>query len=275
MTGTSLHFMKERIKNFLKKKSVYYHLKYSGLFRLYETIFKPRQAKQRQTEISFYQSFLPRCRLIFDIGAYDGHKTSAFLAISDRVVCCEPDEENFKVLSIRFRNHKNRVVIENKAVSDKEGEARLHIHHDASAFNTLSGKWAKLLEDDNKQKWNEEIRFVQTKTVITTTLDRLVAKYGVPDFIKIDVEGFEQWVLKGLSHRVAFVSFETLLPEYAEELQSCLSRIEALCTTASYNIALQEKLVLEKFVSKTELDAWLATHKPALSFEVVAKMVNE
>jgi len=267
--------MKERIKKFLKKKNIYYHLKYSGLFRLYQAIFKPLERERQKKEISFYKSFLPPCNLIFDIGAYDGHKTAAFLAISKRVVCCEPDEENFKVLKIRFRNKKKRVIIENKAVSDKKGEAQLHIHHEASAFNTLSDKWMKLLEDDNKVKWDEKITFAKSKTVATTTLDILIRKYGTPDFIKIDVEGFEQRVLKGLSHRISFLSFETLLPEYAVELERCLAFIEQLCASATYNIAQHEKLVLDRFVIKTELNNWLADHKPSLSFEIVAKMTKE
>jgi len=267
--------MKEWIKKFLKKKNVYYHLKYSGLFHLYRAVFKPGELKRHKEEILFYKSFLPTCNLIFDIGAYDGHKTAAFLALSKRVVCCEPDEENFKVLNIRFRGKRNRVIIENKAVSDKEGEARLHIHHAASAFNTLSDRWAKLLEGDNMVKWDEKISFAQSKTVATTTLDNLISKYGIPDFIKIDVEGFEQWVLKGLSHSVSFLSFETLLPEYAVELERCLAFIEQLSASATYNIALHEKLVFDRFVSKTEMNKWLSDHKPFLSFEIVAKMTIE
>jgi FkbM family methyltransferase len=41
-----------------------------------------------------------------------------------------------------------------------------------------------------------------------TTLDELIGKHGVPVFIKIDVEGFEEAVLQGLSQPVRALSFE-------------------------------------------------------------------
>ena len=41
-----------------------------------------------------------------------------------------------------------------------------------------------------------------------TTLDSLIARHGVPTFIKIDVEGFEFEVLVGLSRPINAISFE-------------------------------------------------------------------
>jgi FkbM family methyltransferase len=78
-------------------------------------------------------------RLIFDIGAYDGHKT-AFLELADKVVSCEPDAHNFRTLRIRFRNCRSSVVLENKVVSDHPGRDIYYIHHAGSAFNTPNPK---------------------------------------------------------------------------------------------------------------------------------------
>jgi FkbM family methyltransferase len=264
--------MKSAIKKILHKRGLYYSLKYSRLFHLYQLLFKPAEIKQQRQEIAFYKSFLPGCKLIFDIGANNGHKTEAFLAIAEKVICCEPDSEGFTILKTRFRNKKKKVILENIALSDKEGSAEMHIQHPGSAFNTLSNKWMKLLEDDNKEKWNEKIKFTGTQTVQTTTLDQLIEKYGVPDYIKIDVEGFEQWVLNGLSRRVAYLSFETLLPDYVIEMQACLSHIENLDNLAAYNIAQHEKLVFPDFVKKDELKEWLNANSNAMSFEIVVKM---
>jgi FkbM family methyltransferase len=264
--------MKIAIKKILHGKDLYYSLKYSRLFYLYQWLFKPAEIKQQHREIVFYKSFLPACKLIFDIGANDGHKTAAFLTLAERVVCCEPDSQNFTILQTRFRNKKKKVFPENIALSDKEGFAELNIHHPGSAFNTLSSKWMKLLEDDKKEKWDEQIKFTGTQKVKTTTLDQLIKKYGVPDYIKIDVEGFEQWVLKGLSYKVAYLSFETLLPDYYDEMKTCLSYIETLDNFAAYNIAKHEKLVFQNFINKDELKEWLNSNSNALSFEVVVKM---
>ncbi|MDP4264237.1 MAG: FkbM family methyltransferase [Bacteroidota bacterium] len=254
------------------KKNLYYPLKYSVSFRLYQRLFKPEEIKLRRKEINFYQSFLPPCQLIFDIGANDGHKTEAFLKIAGRVVCCEPDNRNYTILQTRFRNKRKKVFLENKALSDKEGYAEFHIHHPGSAFNTLSDKWMMLLEADKMEKWDESIKFTGKQAVGTTTLDHLIEKYGIPDFIKIDVEGYEKWVLKGLSHRVNYLSFESLLPEYAGELHECLSMITHLDDSAIFNVAKNEMLQFRDFVQRQELEKWINENQNALSFEIIAKM---
>jgi FkbM family methyltransferase len=264
--------IKERFKNFLQKKGLYYPLRYSRLFTVFQLLFKPGAIKQQKTEVAFYKSFLPACKLIFDIGANDGHKTAAFLRLSDKVICCEPDKKNITILRVRFRNQKKRVSIEDKALSDKEGSAKMHIHHPGSAFNTLSDKWVELLHQEGEQRWNESIKFTTNETVPTTTLDQLIKKYGKPDFIKIDVEGFEEHVLRGLSQPVPFISFETLVPDYRQELQNCLHIIDSLDKNAQYNFAANERLVLPGYVTRLELEERLAANKSGRSVEVVVKM---
>lgn len=264
--------VRKGIKKFLSRHDLYYRLKYSRLFRIYQYLFNPKEIHQHKKEIAFYRSFLPHCKLVFDIGAYDGHKTAAFLHFSENVVCLEPDKKNYDILLVRFRNCKARVRIERKAVSNGAGNAVIHIHHAGSAFNTIATKWAGILETDNTRRWDEKITFSSYENIETTTLDLLIEKYGVPDFIKIDAEGAEAWILSGLSHPIQYMSFETLLPDYREELSQCLSRIESIGQQILYNIALNEKLLLAQFVKRHEMEDYLNKEDIRSSFEVIVKM---
>jgi hypothetical protein len=63
--------------------------------------------------------------------------------------------------------------------------------------------------------------------VEATTLDHLIARFGQPDFIKIDAEGMEVEILEGLSRPVAVLAFEHL-PERPEATFSCIRRLNAL-----------------------------------------------
>jgi FkbM family methyltransferase len=264
--------MKQAIKNLLISRGLYNNFKYSRLFWLYQYLFKKEVIVQHKTEGKFYQSFLTSTPLIFDIGANDGHKTAAFLSIAQKVVCCEPDEENLSILYARFRNKKHRVFIEPLAITDKTGTVDFLLHHKGSAFNTLNPRWKDVLEKDKLVKWNELISFSkEVKQVPATTLDELIKKYGVPGFIKIDVEGGEQNVLSGLSQRIACISFECLLPDFKPELLECLQIINRLEYTATYNIASYEKLLLPNFIQLQELLHWISNIS-IHHFEIIVKM---
>ena len=262
--------MKKKLKLFLQKKNLYYKIRYSFAFQFYQYLFKPNDIKNKKKEIGFYKSFLPACNLIFDIGAYDGHKTEAFLKIAKQIISCEPDQLSFTILKTRFKN-KKQVFLENKAIGDTAGECILLIHHPGSAFNTLSPKWKETLEKDNMEKWNEKIKFSEENIVQTTTLDLLIKKYGKPDFIKIDTEGYEVNVLKGLSQKIPFLSFEALWPDGSAEIKNCLDRIQYIDPNTVYNIAVYEKLLLPAFVSREYLMDWLKK-SDVMHLEIIAKM---
>lgn len=263
--------MKRLLRALLVHTGYYQQLKFSGLFRLYEKLFKPAVRRAAKREVDFYRSFLDPVGLIFDIGANDGHKTEAFLQLAQKVVCCEPDATNLGILRTRFRNRKEAVYIEAAACGPVAGSQKFYVHHDGSAFNTLNPRFKEITQADDGSRWNETIRFSGEQEVTVTTLDALIQKHGLPGFIKIDVEGYELEVLRGLSQPVPCLSIECLFPEFRGELEQSINLLRQLDAACIFNIAMHEQLVLPAFVDAATfikvLDSWKEPH-----FEVVVRM---
>lgn len=139
--------------------------------------------------------------LYFDIGAYVGNKTAEYVSRGARVIAVEPNPDSYTALVARFEGN-NQVVCLNVAVSDHVGVAELTVPTcNLDTLSTLNpttwftGRWAGLTE-------------AKKYTVQVTTLDRLIADYGQPDFLKVDCEGHEEQVFQGLHSRIPCLSFE-------------------------------------------------------------------
>lgn len=262
--------LKRRLQSMLKRAGVYYRLKNSHLYDLYWSVADKRLAQVRSKELEFYRELLggfQKGDLIFDVGANVGDKANLFLRLGARVVCVEPDETNQEVLRssfMRYRFAAEPVVIVGKAVSDRSAVETMWIDGAGSAVNTLSQKWADSLKA-NKDKFEHEhcgLQFAQSKAVETTTLDELILAHGLPFFVKIDVEGHEAKVLKGLKHPVAFVSFEINLPEFRQEGLECVSLLDGLAADGQFNYStdLERGMALEKWLGAQQFSTVLENY---------------
>src|SRR5438552_5055310 len=238
--------LKRFIQALLQKIHLYQRLKESWLYDLFWRVADRRLIEERDREVEFYRSVLAGFRkndLIFDIGANNGSKTSTFLRLGARVVAVDPDESNQRVLRERFlscRVFKKPVSIIGKALSERKGVETFWIEEPGSGKNTLNQKWVETLRQD-EARFGERFAFRQKKAVPTITLDDLISTYGSPFFIKIDVEGHEEKVLRGLRHPVPYLSFEVNLPEFRLEGLKCIELLNRLMPEARFNYVIESR----------------------------------
>lgn len=163
-------------------------------------------------------------KLVFDIGANVGKTVSEFLQKSDRVVCFEPNPRLASSLRGKFEG--SPVIVDERGISNKNGIQTFKISN-ADTISTLSEDWITNSRFTNSYNWNNH---VQIETVM---LDSIVDEYGIPDYIKIDVEGHEFEVL---------TSFTKLLPEttisfeWAEEQKSKIESTIHYLNKLGYNM---------------------------------------
>lgn len=194
---------------------------YDFLRDSYQRIFNRSYWAQRQRISSFFSQFVKRDNLVFDVGANQGEYTHMFVSLGARVISVEPNPQLTANLK-RIRPF-NRITVESAAVGSKNGTAELFLC-DHDVLSTLSPDWVAVAEKSERFsgiKWNQKI------TVPVLTLDELIKKYGMPSFIKIDVEGYENDALAGLSIAPRYLIFEvnTEVPDLAVKCvrQKCFS----------------------------------------------------
>jgi FkbM family methyltransferase len=194
----------------------------------------------------FYSRFVTPGSLCFDVGAHAGNRIRCWRRLGARVIAVEPQTDFVRLLEWQFGGD-SRVAIVPKAVGRVAGTAELLVSERTPTVTTLSRAWVTQMQ---REPGFAKVRWSPGRTVEVVTLQSLVERYGEPDFIKIDIEGFEAEALAGLDIPVRALSFEYLPAARAIALQ-CLDRLAEL-GTYRYNLSLGES---HRFVSPGWLDS--------------------
>jgi FkbM family methyltransferase len=253
--------LKQTLKQLSQQLGIYERLRYSDLYYFLLRYSDPNYFKDLKDNFEFYKKSLDvPLKLIFDIGANHGDRARVFRELAEKVVCVEPDEYSFFALCIRY-GQDSRVELENIALGEREGQKTFFVEANGSALNTLSEKQRSYLNQNHKQTQMREV------SVSVSTLDDLIAKYGIPDFLKIDVEGYELEVLSGLSYKIPIISFESNLPTFRDETIRILDRFRNNGEPTSFNLMKKNNFI---FPSKQSYDslASILNREEQVSYDV-------
>ena len=148
---------------------------------------------------------IPEKHVVFDVGACHGWFTKCWLNYNPQVEahCFEPTTLVFRDILNPALSDDNRVELVNAAVGSEKGSMELHTaeFHKANSFLKLSEDWAWSADDS--------IAFSDQETVDVITLADYIEQKDIcaVKVIKIDVQGFEIEVLKGLDRYLDIVEY--------------------------------------------------------------------
>lgn len=201
-----------------------------GLYRplrAFDRVIRPWQRERLASHVALYKALMPRDSLCFDVGANIGEKSEALLKAGMRVIAFEPNVRVHRELLARVGDHPNWSLIAAGA-SNAPDVLKLNVRrsHGQTGFH---------------EQW-ETSEVVATAYAPVTTLDAVIRKSGPPAYVKIDVEGWELEVLRGLTAPVPLLSFEFHLnAEQIKATRQCLQRLAEISGRYEINITPAEQ----------------------------------
>jgi FkbM family methyltransferase len=200
----------------------------------------------------FYSQFISKGDLVFDVGANVGDRSEIFLSLGAQVIAFEPLPYCHKKLeNLACENF----TLVKSAVGDVVGRMEMNVS-DNAALSTLNKNWLTIMKANNVYgaNWNDAI------TVSVTTLSDHIKKFGLPKFIKIDVEGYEPYVLAGLAGLAPpALSFE-FTSYVLDDTLKCIDMLNLMGDYKfNYQLGNSMTFVLSQFCTANELKDILMT----------------
>jgi len=237
--------MKKQIKDLLIDKGYW-----QQCLHLHSVFFRSSGwQKRRKSSLDFYSRYVSQNDLCFDIGANRGYITRILRECGARVVSVEPQHELVAALVERYANEK-AVMVECSAVGEVDGFESFYQGSDHHV-SSLSLDWIRAAEEEGRLPgvtWAEPIQ------VPVVSIQTLIGRHGIPHFIKVDVEGYENKVLCGLEHSPQYIEFEATRINF----DVAVSVVEHLNTLGQYQYNIfpihgKQELAFQEWVEGDEM----------------------
>jgi len=177
-----------------------------------------------------------------------------------RVHCYEPDKETFAILekNMLLNNFKDVVCLQ-EAVSDTVGEAEFY------SFGNMQGGPGNTLE-------KSQVNFANVNSYKVPVVTLSSKNYDHVDFLKIDVEGAEGWVLRDIDTTGVLKKTDRISLEYHYDeaiSHNTLSGILQILETNNMHTILNANILVGYYITKKKFEGW--NHKYVLMLDSYKK----
>jgi FkbM family methyltransferase len=233
--------MKRYIIDQLKQTKIYIKLE-TIKKKWFPTAYDKLQLTFIEAQLAFYRSLIKPNDLCFDVGGNMGVKTNIFLLLKARVLTLEPQRKCAHYLKNKYGK---KITLLEKGVGASNEVKDFYVSNN-TALSSFNQNW--LAELQHGRFAGNTVHFIDRVEIIT--LDSLIETYGIPNFIKIDVEGYEKEVLKGLTRKFKSLSFEYTVPEKINEALACLQILKSnyRALTCNYTVCDENSFRLDNWL---------------------------
>jgi FkbM family methyltransferase len=151
--------------------------------------------------------------LIYDLGMNNGADTDFYLHKGFRVVAVEANVDLCRTASLKFRSKikSGEFKILNLGIADVVGRRDFRINLDKDDWSSF------------ERSYSDRTPNVRVVQVDCLRLDDLFDKFGIPYYLKVDIEGHDDCAVRALERQrelPVYVSTEATVPRFGERMAS-------------------------------------------------------
>ena len=133
-------------------------------------------------------------KLVYDVGLHTGEDTGVYLSRGCRVVAVEANPDLVKAAKTNFADAiaTGQLTLVAAAIAEHDGSVRLGIAESRTIWSSLDPAFI-----ERNKRIGERYRYVDVPSM---RFERLIEKYGMPYYLKIDIEGLDMLCVRALRH---------------------------------------------------------------------------